>query len=76
MSDYRRQHGSVENPVALGWRVSSVSRQRVIDLAKQSKMSAAAFFDLMVANLELDDRGLPPWVPSKDNEGKLPIDKS
>lgn len=32
-------------------------------------------FDLMIENLELDERGLPAWAPIKDDEGKLPIDK-
>lgn len=32
-------------------------------------------FDLMIENLELDERGLPAWAPKKDDEGKLPIDK-
>lgn len=76
MSDYRRQYRSVENPVALGWRVSSANRDRVVALARKSKMSAAAFFDLMVENLELDERGVPTWV-ERDDEDKeqLPIDK-
>lgn len=75
MRDYRRGHGSVENPVALGWRVSGANRQRLIDLARKSEMSAAAFFDLMVENLELDERGLPTWIPREDDKGQLPIDK-
>nr|WP_176705494.1 hypothetical protein [Arthrobacter sp.]AXV46545.1 hypothetical protein pA58H1_p28 [Arthrobacter sp.] len=75
MKDYRRVSGSVENPVALGWRVEDKNRQRVIELARKSEMSAAAFFDLMVENLDLDDRGIPPWVPYKDEE-ELPITKT
>lgn len=75
MSDYRRRYRSVENPVALGWRVSSANRDRVTALARKSHMSAAAFFELMVENLQLDERGVPGWVPHDEDEGQLPIDK-
>lgn len=75
MTRYRRHYSSVENPQPIGWRVKGANKQHVIDMAHSAEMSAAEFFDLMVENLELDERGLPKWLPRKEQEGQLPIDK-
>ena len=76
MTRYRRDHSSVENPQPIGWRVKGANKQRIIDMAQLAQMSAAEFFDLMVENLELDERGLPEWIPRDEDEGQLPIDKA
>lgn len=75
MSTPRRPKGSMKDPIPLGWRVERESRDRFSDLAAKADLSGAALFDLMVQTLELDDRGLPTWVPRDDDKGQLPIDK-
>ena len=75
MSSPRRPRGSVNDPIPLGWKVQRTNKDFFADLAAKAGLSGAAMFDLMVENLELDERGLPPWAPQKDDEGKLPIDK-
>ncbi|MGP5257508.1 hypothetical protein [Glutamicibacter ardleyensis] len=75
MTRYRRDHSSVENPQPIGWRVKGANKQHIIGMAQAAQMSAAEFFDLMVENLELDDRGLPEWIPRDEDEGQLPIDQ-
>lgn len=65
----------MKDPIPLGWRVERESRDRFSDLAAKADLSGAALFDLMVQTLELDDRGLPTWVPRDDDKGQLPIDK-
>lgn len=76
MTTARRPRGSIKDPVDLGWRVERSNKERFAQLAKKAGMSNAALFDLMVETLELDDRGVPTWVPRKDKEGQLPIDKA
>nr|AXV46278.1 hypothetical protein pA2H2_p47 [Arthrobacter sp.] len=75
MSSPRRPRGSVQDPIALGWKVQRENKDHFALLASKAGMSGAALFDLMVENLELDDRGLPTWVPREDSKGQLPIDK-
>lgn len=75
MSTPRRPKGSVNDPTPLGWRVERESRDKFTELAAKAGISGAALFDLMVQTLELDDRGLPTWVPRVDSRGQLPIDK-
>lgn len=74
MTQRRRPRGSVKDPADLGWSVERSNKERFAALAARAGMSNAALFDLMVETLELDDRGLPMWVPRK--EGQLPIDKA
>lgn len=76
MSTPRRPKGSVRDPIPLGWRVERESRDTFTQLAAKAGISGAALFDLMVQSLELDDRGLPTWVPHEDSKGQLPIDKA
>lgn len=75
MSTPRRPKGSMKDPIPLGWRVERESRDKFTDLAAKAGISGAALFDLMVETLEIDDRGLPTWVPRDDSRGQLPIDK-
>lgn len=75
MSTPRRPKGSVRDPIPLGWRVERESRDTFTRLAAKAGISGAALFDLMVQSIELDDRGLPTWVPREDSKGQLPIDK-
>lgn len=75
MTSPRRPRGSVNDPIALGWKVQRKNKDFFTDLASKAGLSGAAMFDLMIENLELDERGLPAWAPQKDDEGKLPIDK-
>ena len=75
MSIPRRPRGSMIDPVPLGWRVERTSRDEFIKLAERAGISGAALFDLMIETLELDDRGLPSWVPHDESERQLPIDK-
>lgn len=64
----------MKDPIPLGWRVERESRDKFTDLAAKAGISGAALFDLMVETLEIDDRGLPTWVPRDDSRGQLPID--
>lgn len=66
----------MRDPIPLGWRVERESRDTFTQLAAKAGISGAALFDLMVQSLELDDRGLPTWVPHEDSKGQLPIDKA
>jgi hypothetical protein len=75
MTSTRRPRGSIKDPVDLGWRVERGNKERFAQLAARAGMSNAALFDLMVETLELDERGVPTWVPREDEEGQLPIDK-
>lgn len=75
MTSPRRPRGSVDDPIALGWKVQRKNKDFFTELASKAGLSGAAMFDLMIENLELDERGLPAWAPMKDDEGKLPIDK-
>lgn len=65
----------MRDPIPLGWRVERESRDKFTEFAAIAGISGAALFDLMVDTLEIDDRGLPSWVPREDPEGRLPIDK-
>lgn len=76
MTDYRRPRGTLQNPTDLGWTVERANKDRFSELASRAGLSKAAMFDLMVETLEMDDRGLPTWVPREDKEGQLPIDKA
>lgn len=72
---HARARGALIDPKPLGWKVESKNKDYFAALAEKSGYSAAAFFDLMIDTLELDDRGVPNWVPTEDNKGQLPIDK-
>lgn len=76
MSSPRRPKGSMRDPIPLGWRVERESRDKFTELAAKAGISGAALFDMMVETLEIDDRGLPTWVPREDSKGQLPIDKA
>lgn len=73
---HARARGALKDPKPLGWKVESGNKDYFAELAEKSGYSAAAFFDLMIETLELDERGVPTWVPKNDSkEGQLPIDK-
>jgi len=65
----------MKDPIPLGWRVERENRDKFTELAAKAGISGAALFDMMVETLELDDRGLPAWLPRDDSKGQLPIDK-
>lgn len=64
----------MKDPIPLGWRVERENRDKFTELAAKAGISGAALFDMMVETLELDDRGLPAWLPRDDSKGHLPID--
>ncbi|WP_244927289.1 hypothetical protein [Microbacterium sediminis] len=70
----RRKMGTIVDPVLSNWRIERATRDRVNTLAKRADMSASEFVDLMVANLELTDQGIPKWLPELPRDGELPID--
>lgn len=75
MSSPRRPRGSLRDPIAMGWKVERGNKDYFAQIASKAGLSGAALFDLMVENLELDERGLPIWLPRENVKGQLPIDK-
>ncbi|TFC93008.1 MULTISPECIES: hypothetical protein [Cryobacterium] len=75
MAIRRRPRGTLDNPVTLGWVVQKDQRERFIEIAKRSEISAAVLFEMVVDHLELTDQGIPPWMPEKNRDGELPIDR-
>jgi len=75
MADHRRARGSLVDPVALGWEVEREKRDRFKVLAERYEVSAAVFFELVADHIEteLNDQGLPSWLPPKKRDGELPI---
>lgn len=59
----------------MGWEIDREIKDHFADLAKKSGYTNSAFLELMMRSIELDDRGLPTWVPRPDTEGQMPIDK-
>jgi len=75
MTDVRRPRGTVQDPVAIGWKIERVSRDLIASMAAASGVSASEFVELMAAHTKsaLTDQGIPPWMPEKDRSGELPI---
>jgi hypothetical protein len=44
-------------------------------MARNSGVSATVFVELMAeyTRSQLNDQGIPPWLPEKDRSGELPI---
>jgi hypothetical protein len=63
--------------VTLGYDVERTSKDQWKRIADHVGISPSALFDLMVENIELDDRGYPVWLPVKPApDGELPIDSA
>ncbi|MDA3145795.1 hypothetical protein JSO19_00180, partial [Leucobacter sp. UCMA 4100] len=56
--------------------VERAARDRFVQIAQHSGMSAAALFDALAMNMPLDERGYPEWLPERPGlkDGELPID--
>lgn len=74
MNIKRRPRGSLKDPVPVGWAVERASKEHFAELATKAGYTSAAFLDLMMNSIELDESGKPSWVPQRDTEGQLPID--
>lgn len=74
MAIRRRERGTLKDPVTLGWVVQKQQREKFIAIAERADVSAAVLFEQVVDHLELTDQGIPPWMPSKNHDGELPID--
>lgn len=74
MAAPRRPRGSIREPTTLGWDVERANKEAWSRLAAHVGVSAAALFDMMVENQELDARGYPSWfVAPPLQDGELPI---
>lgn len=76
MNIKRRPRGSLKDPVPVGWAVERASKEHFAELATRAGYTSAAFLDLMMNSIDLDEHGTPTWVPKKIREGQLPIDKA
>lgn len=77
MSDFRRERGTRgPHVVGLGWDVKRDHRDRFKKIARDSHVSAAVLFELVVEHIEteLTESGQPSWLPEKDRSQELPID--
>jgi hypothetical protein len=75
MTDVRRPRGTVQDPVAPGWKIGRESRDLIAAMAAASSVSASEFVELMAAHTksELTAQGIPAWMPEKNRDGELPI---
>lgn len=75
MATKRLPRGTRVDPVSLGYDVERGNKDTWAMWARHAGFSPSAFFDLMVENTQLDDRGFPPWLPEQPlRDGELPID--
>lgn len=75
MNVKRRPRGSMKEPSSVGWEIERATKERFMVLARKAGYTNAAFLELMMNSIELDEDGKPTWVPRPDTEGQLPIDK-
>ncbi|MFC6044853.1 hypothetical protein ACFP8W_00125 [Nocardioides hankookensis] len=47
-------------------------RDHVNEMATRAGISLSIFMELLLAGIELDDRGLPPWIPTA-TDPELPL---
>lgn len=77
MAPKRLPRGSRKDPATLFYEVERAHKEKWGEIAAHAGMSPSALFDLMVDNLELDDRGFPTWLPAQPlRDGELPIDSA
>ncbi|WP_323512584.1 hypothetical protein [Subtercola sp. RTI3] len=75
MTVRRRDRGTVLKAARLSLLVEEASKLRLEQLAIHANVSSAVYFERLVANVELNDRGLPVWWPEEPTRnGELPID--
>lgn len=77
MTPRRLPRGTRKDPVTLGYDVERQNKDQWGKIAAHVGMSPSALFDLMVENIQLDERGYPVWLPQKPTrDGELPIDSA
>ena len=76
MTDVRRKRGTMQDPVAIGWKIERSSRDRIAAMAAAAGVSASEFVERMAVHTEseLTMQGIPSWMPAKDRDGELPIE--
>lgn len=75
MVQRRLPRGTRIDAVTLGYEVERSSKERWAQIAEHVGISQSALFDVMVQNMQLDERGYPVWLPEKPaRDGELPID--
>lgn len=74
MAAARRPRGSMKSPVGLHWEVEAEAKARFDAMAARANVSAAVFFERLVAHVELNDSGLPTWWAEEVRPEELPID--
>lgn len=77
MAAKRRPRGTLVDPTQLGYPVERANKNKFAAVARNANISAAALFDLLVENMELNERGYPVWleVPLAARDEELLIDK-
>lgn len=78
MAAKRRPRGTLVDPVQLGYPVERRNKERFATIARNSNISAAALFDLLVENMTLDEHGIPLWLQAQlaNKDGELPINSA
>lgn len=77
MTIKRLPKNSRTDPVRSGWVIERSLKTDLEKYAATAGISASAFVEQTIKHLktELDDRGVPAWLPRKDATGdELPID--
>jgi hypothetical protein len=75
MAARRLPRGTRLDAVTLFYEVEREHKERWATIADHVGLSPSALFDVMVANIQLDERGYPIWMPEKpQRDGELPID--
>lgn len=78
MAAKRRPRGTLVDPVQLGYPVERANKDKFANAARNANISAAALFDLLVENMELNERGYPVWLAEQlaARDEELPIDSA
>lgn len=67
----------MRDPVPTGYVIERATKERLDALAEHANVSSALFFERLVENVELNERGLPIWWPDQQpRDGELPIDSA
>ena len=62
------------DPIATGWTVERAAKIQFEAVARNAGVSAAYFFEQMVARMELTEQGVPDWWTSPSRDKESPID--
>ena len=76
MTPTRRPRGSLVDAVALGYKIERPVKKRLDDMARDAGVTGAAMLEFILANIDVDDRGVPTIWPVDAKEGELPIDSA